>query len=116
MVFDGVDMVFNCVTLELPDRQNQRNISRIPAGRYRAIHHVSPRFGPSLWIKDVPGRSEILIHLGNYFTNTRGCILPGRAFADMNRDGELDVTSSRDTMTDLLSITPNTFQIDIIDE
>lgn len=116
MIFKGIRKVFECPVLELPDRGNQRNVSRIPAGSYRVIQHRSPSFGPSLWIQDVPGRSEVLIHYGNYYTNTRGCILPGRAFMDINKDGLVDVTDSRRTMGDLLSHCDREFQLCIIDE
>ena len=116
LVFDGIRKTFECCILELSDKDNLRNVSRIPAGSYRVIKHLSPRFGPSLWIRDVPGRSEILIHFGNYYTNTRGCILPGKAFLDMNKDGLVDVTDSKRTMGELLSNCDKEFQICIIDE
>jgi hypothetical protein len=38
----------------------------------------SPRFGRDLIeLSDVPGRSEILIHPGNYPRDTQGCVLLG---------------------------------------
>ena len=38
----------------------------------------SPKFKyEHLWIKDVPNRSYILFHIGNYPKNTKGCILIG---------------------------------------
>lgn len=90
-------------TLELPDKNNQRNISRIPEGKYYAHLHNSPKFGKSLWIKNVPGRSEILIHKGNYHTDIRGCILIGQNHIDINNDGYKDVTSSQKSINKLLS-------------
>lgn len=76
---------FEILTLELPWRDNQRNISRIPAGDYRCDSITSNRFGPCWWVRDVPGRSEILFHCGNLAgdreqglrTDTLGCILFG---------------------------------------
>lgn len=76
---------WTCHTLELPWRDNRRRVSCIPAGKYRAVDHVSPRFGRTYWLQDVPGRSEILIHAGNlggdtalgYRTDVAGCILVG---------------------------------------
>ena len=100
-VYEGERLVFDCKTLELPWRNNQRRISRIPDGRYQAILHHSPRFGESIWIQGVPNRSEILIHLGNYNRDTLGCILVGSDFADIDGDGQYDVIASRQTMLKL---------------
>ena len=85
-------------TLELPWRENKRKISCIPSGEYRVLVHQSPRFGWSLWLRDVPERSEILIHRGNYTTDTLGCILPGLMHDDINNDGVQDVVYSRIAM------------------
>lgn len=68
------------VTLELPDRENKRNISRIPAGTYRITKYSGTKFPDSFWVHDVPNRSSILIHVGNYPSDTQGCILVGSKF------------------------------------
>lgn len=72
-------------TMELPWRDNARCLSCIPAGRYRLSRVVSPRFGQSVAVRDVPGRSHILFHAGNWAgnvekglrSNSKGCIMPG---------------------------------------
>ena len=82
LVTDG----FDCYTLELPWRENQRNISCVPAGDYDCIIRQSPRFGLTYWVLKVPGRSYILIHSGNWAgdralgfkTHVNGCILLGQ--------------------------------------
>lgn len=110
--------------IELPWLNNQRRISCIPAGKYPCIKHISPSFGNSFWLQDVPDRSEILMHLGNYAgsknprtgrPDTLGCLLPGEKFADIDGDGLLDVTSSKRMMNRLYSTMPNEFDI-IIEE
>lgn len=107
-------------SLELPDKDNQRRISRIPAGIYTAIVHVSPKFGKCLWLQDVPDRSEILTHAGNFHSQILGCILIGMDLADINGDGYLDVTSSRDAMNELMEYLEelgiNEIEIEIVDE
>src|SRR5690554_544433 len=70
------EIKYQCHVLELPWKNNARRISCIPTGRYEAIKHRSPRFGQSFWLLNVPNRSEILIHSGNFHTDTLGCILP----------------------------------------
>lgn len=105
--------IFQSYTLELPWKDNKQRISCIPVGTYRVIKHTSPKFGKCFWVQDIPNRSEVLIHKGNFYTDILGCILPGRDFIDINGDGYLDVTSSADTMEDLLQILPDQFELDI---
>ena len=75
-------------TLELPDRDNQSNISRIPEGEYTVTRRYSPSFRKELyWVQGVPGRSYILIHGANFAgdvprgwqSHLAGCIALGMA-------------------------------------
>ena len=69
---------FKADTLELPWRQNERNVSCIPADEYQIVLEHSPRFAMDLWeLKGVPGRSEIKIHPANYPFQLHGCIAIG---------------------------------------
>lgn len=113
-VFDGDDKVYECLTLELPWKNNQRRVSCIPLGEYEVIEHTSPKFGKCFWVQDVPGRSEILIHKGNFYTDILGCILPGKKHTDINGDGYRDVTSSSKTMKELLNVLPKKFTLEIV--
>lgn len=77
---------FNCKTLELPWRENQRQISCIPPDIYNVEIRISNKYGRVYWIRNVPNRSYILIHSGNYAgdkekgfkTHVMGCILLGK--------------------------------------
>ena len=69
------------VTLERPWKENQANISSIPAGDYRCKRVDSPKFGNTFEITDVPGRSHVLFHKGNRTADTLGCVLVGESFA-----------------------------------
>ncbi len=81
LIFDD----FRCFTLELPWRENAKNLSCIPAGEYDVTIRISPRFGRVYWILTVEDRTYILIHSGNWAgdkqkgltTHTNGCILLG---------------------------------------
>lgn len=69
-------------TLEDAWRENQANISCIPAGRYKCAPHgweANPpyRFTKVWRVSNVPNRSAILFHIGNTHEDTRGCILVG---------------------------------------
>jgi len=72
-----------CVTLEPPDNNNARSISRIPRGEYVCRRVRSPRFGTAFEVADVPGRSHILLHPGNVVRDTQGCVLLGRNFGQL---------------------------------
>lgn len=77
---------FACQTLELPWRDNKRNISCIPSGDYDVNIRLSPKYGEIYHIQKVPNRSYILIHSGNFAgdvekgfrTHVNGCILLGQ--------------------------------------
>lgn len=105
-----------CKTLELPWRGNRTGVSCIPPAphddpvEYR-LRHRSPAESrsfqyPHFEVVGVPGRSYILIHRGNYVSQIEGCILVGQSFTDINRDGLLDVTNSRDTLHALRAAIP----------
>jgi len=100
---DG-SLIANWHSLELPNLGNQRRISRIPQGKYKARKHNSPKFGISLWLQDVPNRTAILIHKGNYHTDILGCILLGKGLSDINKDGFVDVTQSTAAVKELMNL------------
>lgn len=51
----------------------------IPEGTYKLKKYFSTKFCENvLLLEDVPERSYIEIHVGNFAKETRGCILPGR--------------------------------------
>ena len=64
-----------CVTLEPPDRDNQQNISNIPPGVYPLRRVVSPKYGETFEICEVPSRAHVLLHAGNLVRHTRACVL-----------------------------------------
>src|SRR5690606_26150009 len=66
-----------CYAIELPWKDNARNISCIPEGSYPLVKRYSKRFGWHILIKDVPDRSSILIHPANDAQKElQGCIAP----------------------------------------
>lgn len=63
--------------IELPWKDNQRNVSCIPEGEYKLKARFSSKFGHHLHILDVKGRSLILLHpANNAKLELRGCIAP----------------------------------------
>ena len=107
VMFNGTDPIWSCCTLELPWLNNDRDVSCIPGdATYPVEKRTSDRYGEHFHVTAVPKRQLILIHQGNYNFQTRGCILVGKTHTDINGDGVRDVTSSRDTMRNLLSVAP----------
>ncbi|MCB0439606.1 MAG: hypothetical protein KDD20_12775 [Mangrovimonas sp.] len=68
---------FLCHTIELPWKDNKRNISCIPEGVYEVEPRFSKRFKHHLILKAVKGRSFILFHPANdALKELQGCIAP----------------------------------------
>ena len=62
--------------IELPWKNNTKNISAIPRGVYAWQKIKRQSNGKdAIWLRDVPGRSEILIHQGTKPIHSKGCIL-----------------------------------------
>ena len=102
--------------LELPDKDNKRRISRIPAGKYKCVKRFSEKYKHHFHVLDVPDRDYILIHSGNYHTHTKGCLLPGSGITDINNDGYQDVVNSKSTMKKMNELLPKEFYLEIEEE
>ena len=96
-------LFFSCLTFELPWRNNLPNISCIPEGSYRLTWRSS-RKKPAYHIRNVPNRSYILIHSGNFAgdaakgfkTHVQGCVLLGQRMCKLG--GQRAVLVSRNTV------------------
>lgn len=102
---------FRCLTLELADLNNTPNISCIPCGTYHCEKVVSGKFGDCVAITNVPGRTLIRIHPGNYTRQIQGCVLVGDSIKDIDKDGILDVTNSKATFKKLMRELPDNFTL-----
>lgn len=101
-------------TLELPWLNNQKNISCIPKALYlvKWVHTFSFPFGV-YQIQNVKGRSGIDFHAGNIAKlHSRGCILLGKGFTDINNDGVKDIINSKVSVGAFVSLLKKqTFQL-----
>ena len=87
-------------TIELPWRNNKRNISCIPEGVYEIIPRFSKRFQHHLILKNVRGRSFILFHPANdALRDLEGCIAPVTYLSGIGKG-----IYSKDAMQKLLSL------------
>lgn len=91
----SLDGVPECFTLEDQSQVKKvMNETRIPAGRYQILlrtfggHHEQyaikfPLFHKGmLWLQNVPGFHDILIHIGNTDDDSSGCIVVGKGYQD----------------------------------
>jgi hypothetical protein len=114
VVVDDSDIsIYNFNTLELPYLDNMKEKSSIPTGEYKCVKRVSEKYGWHWHVLDVENRSLILIHNGNYYSQSRGCVLVGSGLKDINGDGLEDVINSNQTMIDLRRILPDEFLLEI---
>lgn len=91
--------------MELPWRGNAPKFSCIPAGTYTCLWARSPKFGFCYHLQDVPRRSAILIHSGNFAGDTRvgwqtdvlGCILPAMSITKLKNSVGLSQVAGIDS-------------------
>jgi uncharacterized protein DUF5675 len=96
LIINGREMA---KTLELAWKNNEENISRAPEGTYRARIRQDGQLGWRIELIGVRDRSNIELHLGNFPSNTKGCVLVGR---DMSVKGNTCATvDSAGALTDI---------------
>jgi hypothetical protein len=64
-------------TLELPFKDNLENVSRVQAGTYDGFIRTDGTKGWRIELKNVPNRTNVQLHVGNYTKDTEGCVLLG---------------------------------------
>lgn len=107
---------FTCKTLERSWKGNSPFISCIPKGLYRVKWSFSLKLLQYTYqVLNVPYRSGIRLHKGNFFFNTDGCIILGDNFVDLNKDGKLDIINSTITLGKFVTLMDKKdFQLEII--
>jgi hypothetical protein len=109
---DG-ECVYEAKSLELPWKDNQRSVSCIPEDIYKVRKRLADESGSRdydhFMVMDVPNRSYILWHAGNFYWDIEGCILMGQAHIDINHDTLKDVTDTKRTIAELYALLPNQF-------
>lgn len=96
-------------SVELPWQDNRPKVSCIPPGIYRCEITQSPRFGRVYQVRDVPGRSHILIHAANfggcsakgYECDLEGCIAPALSVGKL--DGQTAGIASGAALSELMA-------------
>lgn len=107
------DGKFTCVTLE---RSVDTEFPCIPPGTYRVTidtHHPgTPGAYQCPELMDVPGRSQIQIHVANFCGELRGCIAPGEK---IGLDCVQESKKAFDRLMDYLDGAPLPFTLEVLD-
>lgn len=98
---------YTLMSLEKPWRNNEINESCIPKGFYTIEHYNSEKHPSTFVVQDTSPRSYILIHKGNYYSHSAGCILVGLTLSYLNEDDYLDTKYSTEAMQKLNEICLN---------
>jgi len=124
IIFDDDAEIFRCKCIELPlfvipMKLNSPNIDCIPGEMIYDVKKVSTVKHPnSFLIKDVPDRTAVMIHIGNFATgkqvDTEGCQLPGMKHIDIDGNGTLDVAQSTIAMGKMNELLPDEFKLYIL--
>jgi len=78
-----------CITLELPNKLNKRNISCIVAKQYICERIISQKFGETFQIMNVPDRDHVLFHPANTVEDLEGCIALGANFGKLRKGNQM---------------------------
>ena len=75
------DGTFLCYSLELPWKDNAKDVSCVPSGHYSGFVRTDGTRGWRIELKAVPKRGNIQIHVGNYPSDILGCVLVGTSYS-----------------------------------
>ena len=81
---------------------NKQNESCIPAQQYSCMRTVSPKFGETFEIVNVPFRWHVLFHKGNTINDTLGCIILAQHYGKLGKDRA--VLNSGKTFNEFMNI------------
>lgn len=96
-------------TIELPWRDNAKNLSCIPEGTYEVCPRFSKRFKHHLMLIGVENRHLILIHGGNDAQrDLRGCIAPVTQLTGLGKGAQSQVI-----LQQLVSLCYQSFDLNI---
>lgn len=107
--------------MERPALDNAPNISCIPEGTYElalrasaVVERTSKGMHKQGWeVLNVPARSYIMFHVGNYARNSEGCLLVGKGFSYHNEFMVTHSINSFDSFQDLMGSESNQWQLEV---
>lgn len=83
LTIEGVSKSWFVLEPAGPDSIIEGSDKRIKAGTYKLLPYSSPKYPNVYELRNVPGRTYILIHAGNYHKDTLGCLMPGKTWGSV---------------------------------
>ena len=109
-----------CVTIELPWKNNQKEISCIPEGEYLCERFLRSSGQETFLVLNVPNRDGILIHTANTISDLRGCIGIAEFFhkKDVSGNTQTSVGMSKDAFNEFMNMLSGqkTFKLVIVNK
>lgn len=93
-----------------PDSKTEGSDKRIVAGAYKMQSYSSLKYKNVYEVKGVPGRTNILLHAGNYHNDTLGCLMPGKTWG-AEADKHFYVGSSKRALQEIISVINGSNQV-----
>ncbi|WP_064608792.1 DUF5675 family protein [Photobacterium sp. J15] len=100
LTIEGVNKSWYVLEPGGPDSIIEGSDKRIKAGTYNVLLYNSDKYKNVYELKNVPGRTKILIHSGNYHDDTEGCLMPGKTWGAIN-DKQYHVGNSRTAFNEI---------------
>ncbi|HFQ5008869.1 TPA: DUF5675 family protein [Vibrio vulnificus] len=102
LTIEGVDKSWFVLEPGGPDSIVEGSDKRISAGTYQMKPFDGGTYKNVYELKNVPGRTYILMHSGNYHENTEGCLMPGKSWGVMS-DSHYYVNNSKVALSEIFS-------------
>jgi len=116
LLYDGWGNLLSMLrTIETPIITRDTVLPFLPKGKYNCIHHKSERYAKCVQIQGVAEFPLLLIHMGNYYWQSGGCMLIGQELRQLEQDSLADVVNSFPALTELLDTTFETFNLTIVE-
>jgi len=100
-------------TLELEYSDNKQRESCIPIGTYTCKLRFSEKYKFHYILENVPNRSMILIHSGNFDQDTKGCILIGKSLSFDIKNREVMIQKSVLALKEFINLMGESFVLTI---
>ncbi|SON52944.1 DUF5675 family protein [Vibrio tapetis] len=113
LTIEGVSKSWFVLEPAGPDSITENSDKRIKAGSYRLLPYSSPKYPNVYELQNVPGRTFILIHAGNYHKDTLGCLMPGKIWGSVAKS-QYYVGNSKSALKEIFSEIVNYKKITIV--
>lgn len=102
LTIDGVNKSWFVLEPAGLDSEIEGSDRRIKAGTYQLLPYSSAKYPNVYELQNVPGRTFILIHAGNYHQDTLGCLMLGKQWGIV-KDSHYYVDNSKYALKEIFA-------------